>query len=169
VGVAALAGVAVATFSGERIAGQGATGRDLSGPAGRLAEAHTLEAEGKAADALKLYDAVLAEDPGNVEALTYKGWLLARAGLTDPAMTALDQAVAANPRYPDAHFFRGMVLYQGRNDPAAAVVEFEAFLANNPPPDAVGAVRDVLDRARRDAGMAPPAEGATTTPPTTGG
>ncbi|HEV3401076.1 MAG TPA: tetratricopeptide repeat protein, partial [Acidimicrobiales bacterium] len=90
-------------------------------------------------------------------------WILARAGLADPALAALDQAIALNPRYPDAHFFRGMVLYQGRNDPAGAVAEFEAFLANNPPPDSVAAVRDVLERARRDAGMAP-TPGATTTP-----
>ena len=163
-GVAAVAGVSVAAFSGDRIAGQGSSGRDLSGPAGQLARAHLLESEGKAADALKLYDAVLKEDPANVEALTYKGWILARAGLADPALAALDQAIALNPRYPDAHFFRGMVLYQGRNDPAGAVAEFEAFLANNPPPDSVAAVRDVLERARRDAGMAPSPE-ATTPPP----
>ena len=159
VGLASVAGVGVAAFSGPRVGGQSSTGRDLSGPAGRLAEAHALETEGKAADALKLYDAVLEEDPANVEALTYKGWLLARAGLTDPALTALDQAVALNPNYPDAHFFRGMVLYQSRNDPAGAVVEFEAFLANNPPPDSVPAVREVLERARRDAGTAGPPPG----------
>ena len=154
-GVAALAGVSVVAFSGDRGPGQASSGRDLTTPAGRLAEAHVLESQGKAADALKLYDAVLREEPANVEALTYKGWLLARAGLTDPAMEALDQAIATDPAYPDAHFFRGMVLYQGRNDPAGAVAEFEAFLANNPPPDSVAAVRDVLERARRDAGLAP--------------
>jgi tetratricopeptide (TPR) repeat protein len=153
-------------FSGERVPGQSSTGIDLSGPAGRLAEAHTLETEGRAADALKLYDSVLKEDPANIEALTYKGWLLARAGLTDPAMTALDQAVALNPRYPDAHFFRGMVLYQGRKDPAAAVLEFEAFLANNPPPDSVPAVREVLQRAKDDAAKsaAPPTSEAPAQP-----
>ncbi|HEX2043800.1 MAG TPA: tetratricopeptide repeat protein, partial [Acidimicrobiales bacterium] len=165
VGVVAVASVSVFAFAGDRIGGQSATGRDLSTPAGRLAQAHMLESQGKAADALKLYDAVLKDDPANVEALTYKGWILARAGLTDPAMTALDQAIALDPRYPDAHFFRGMVLYQGRNDAAGAVAEFEAFLANNPPPDSVPAVRDVLERARRDAGMTPPAP----TPPPPGG
>ena len=165
-GVASVAGVAVAVFSGERVPGQSSTGIDLSGPAGRLAEAHTLETEGRAADALKLYDSVLKEDPANIEALTYKGWLLARAGLTDPAMTALDQAVALNPRYPDAHFFRGMVLYQGRQDPAGAVLEFEAFLANNPPPDSVPAVREVLQRAKDDAAKsaAPPTSEAPAQP-----
>jgi tetratricopeptide (TPR) repeat protein len=167
VGVVAVAAVSVLGFAGERIGSQPTSGRDLSTPAGRLAQAHMLESQGKAADALKLYDAVLKDDPGNVEALTYKGWVLARAGLTDPAMTALDQAIALDPRYPDAHFFRGMVLYQSRNDPAGAVAEFEAFLANNPPPDSVAAVRDVLERARRDAGLTPAA--APTTPPPPGG
>jgi len=154
IGIASVAGVAVAAFSGERVPGQSSTGLDLSGTAGRLAKAHALETEGKAADALKLYDAILKDDPANIEALTYKGWLLARAGLTDPAMTALDQAVDLNPRYPDAHFFRGMVLYQGRKDPAGAVVEFESFLANNPPPDSVPAVQEVLQRAKDDAAKA---------------
>jgi tetratricopeptide (TPR) repeat protein len=179
-GVALVAGVSVAAFSGDRIGGQGATGGGPSTLTARLAQAHLLESEGKAADALKLYDDVLREDPANVEALTYRGWVLARAGLTDPAMTALDQALALDPKYPDAHFFRGMVLYQGRNDPAGAVAEFEAFLANNPPPDSVAAVRDVLERARRDAGMPSSAEPTTpattaptttpnTAPPTTGG
>ncbi|HEX2272724.1 MAG TPA: tetratricopeptide repeat protein [Acidimicrobiales bacterium] len=163
VGVVAVAAVSVLGFAGDRIANQQVSGRDLSTPAGRLAQAHVLESQGKAADALKLYDAVLREEPANVEALTYKGWVLARAGLTDPAMAALDQAIALDPKYPDAHFFRGMVLYQGRNDPAGAVAEFEAFLANNPPPDSVAVVKDVLERARRDAGM-PPAAGSTPPP-----
>ena len=163
VGVVAVAAVSVLGFAGDRVGNQQVSGRDLSTPAGRLAQAHVLESQGKAADALKLYDAVLREEPANVEALTYKGWVLARAGLTDPAMAALDQAIALDPRYPDAHFFRGMVLYQGRNDPAGAVAEFEAFLANNPPPDSVAAVRDVLERARRDAGM-PSAAGPSTAP-----
>ena len=168
VGVAALAGVSVVAFSVDRGPGQPSSGRDLSTPAGRLAEAHALESQGKAADALKLYDAVLREEPANVEALTYKGWLLARAGLTDPAMEALDRAIAVDPRYPDAHFFRGMVLYQGRNDPAGAVAEFEAFLANNPPPDSVAAVREVLERARGDAGLAPAPSPEPSAPPPTG-
>ena len=117
-----------------------------------LAEAHQLESSGKAAEALQLYDAVVRDDPDNVEAHTYRGWLLARANLVDQAMESLDRAVALDPRYPDARFFRGMVLFRQRNDPAAAIPEFEAFLANNPPPDSVPSVQEVLNQARQAAG-----------------
>jgi tetratricopeptide (TPR) repeat protein len=159
--VAGLAGGAVATLAGERSPSTGGAtgGATAQGPAAQLTKAHTLESQGKATDALKLYDAVLRAQPANVEALTYKGWLLARAGLLDQGLTSLDQAVAADPRYPDAHFFRGMVLYEGRHDPVAAVPELEAFLANNPPPNAVPAVQDVLNRAKADAAKAKPPGG----------
>ncbi|MDQ3642361.1 MAG: tetratricopeptide repeat protein, partial [Actinomycetota bacterium] len=111
---------------------------------------------GKAAEALKIYDELLKTDPRNVQALAYRGWLLKRAGLPDLAMASLDQAVAVDPRFPDAHFFRGMVLYQDRGDPAGAVTEFRLFMANNPPPEMVPLVEDVLRRAMADAGQPVP-------------
>jgi tetratricopeptide (TPR) repeat protein len=134
----------------------------------RLALAHQLESQGQALEALKLYDAVLKEDPANVEALTYRGWLLKLAGLADPAQESLDRAVAIDPSYPDAHFFRGMLLFQNRNDPAAAIPEFEKYLALNPPAETVVAVQRVLDQARQAANAvadAPAAGTASTTVP----
>jgi len=117
-----------------------------------MSQALQLESNGKAADALKIYDDLLRTDPKNVQALAYRGWLLKRAGLPDLALTALDQAVALDPKYPDAHFFRGIVLYQDRNDPGSAVTEFRLFLSNNPPQEMVPMVEDVLNRAMADAG-----------------
>ena len=114
----------------------------------RVAEALSLETQGQAVEALKLYDDVLRDDPSNVEALAYRGWLLKRAGLPDKALDSLDRAVASDPTFPDAHFFRGMVLYQDMNDPALAVAEFEAFLANDPPQDFVADVQRVLAEAQ---------------------
>ncbi|MEA2844120.1 MAG: hypothetical protein QOJ69_1791, partial [Actinomycetota bacterium] len=97
---------------------------------------------------------------GNVQALAYKGWLLKRAGLADEAQQALDMAVALDPSFPDAHFFRGMLLLQDRKDAAGAVVEFRAFLENNPPAEMVPAVQDVLQRAEAEvAGTQPPPAG----------
>ena len=150
--VAVVAGVSVATFSGQRVADRPAAAPEApsSETARHLMNAQRLETEDKPVEALKEYDKAIAADGRNVVALTYRGWLLARAGLTDPAMASLDQALAVNPAFPDAHFFRGMVLYQGRNDPAAAVAEFETYLASNPPPEAAAAVRGVLERARND-------------------
>jgi tetratricopeptide (TPR) repeat protein len=149
--VVALAGGAVAMFSGARQPGQSATGSVPVGPSGRLGQALQLEVEGKALEALKVYDSVLAEDPDNVEALAYRGWLLKRAGLVDEAQLSLDRAVKVNPRYADAHFFRGMLLYQDRNDPAGAVAEFRAFLGSNPPPEMVPQVERLLERAMAEA------------------
>ena len=151
--VAALTGATVATFSGEREAGAPMTGSLPDSPSGRMQQALRLESEGKAAEALKIYDDLLKADPRNVQALAYRGWLLKRAGLPDLALAALDQAIAIDPRFPDAHFFRGMVLYQDRKDPAMAVIEFRLFLSNNPPQEMVPLVEDVLRRALADAGQ----------------
>jgi tetratricopeptide (TPR) repeat protein len=163
--VAIGAGVSVATFAGQRVETPTAAEPPSSETARHLINAQRLETEGKAVEALKEYDAAIKADGSNVVALTYRGWLLARAGLTDPAMASLDQALAINPGYPDAHFFRGMVLYQGRNDPAAAITEFETYLASNPPPAAADAVKGVLERARRDLAGADPAAPTTSSPP----
>ena len=154
--IAALAGGAVVTFSGQRDPGAPMTGSLPDTPSGRMQQALRLESEGQAAEAIKIYDELLREDPRNVQALAYKGWLLKRAGLSDLAMAALDQAVTIDPRFPDAHFFRGMVLYEDRKDPAGAVVEFRLFMANNPPQEMVPLVEGVLRRAMADAGQPVP-------------
>ena len=154
--IAALTAGTVVAFSGQREAGAPMTGSLPDTPTGRMAQALQLESQGKAAEALKIYDELLKDDPRNVQALAYRGWLLKRAGLPDLAMESLDQAIAIDPRYPDPHFFRGMVLYQDRKDPAGAVTEFRLFLSNNPPQEMVPLVEDVLRRAMADAGQAVP-------------
>ena len=154
--IAGLAGGAVLAFSGQRQTGAPMTGSLPASPSGRMAQALQLEREGKAAEALAIYDDLLKTDPRHVQALAYKGWLLKRAGLPDLAMASLDQAVSIDPRFPDAHFFRGMVLYQDRKDPAAAVTEFRLFMSNNPPREMVPLVEDVLRRAMADAGQPVP-------------
>ena len=166
--VAVVAGVSVAAFSGQRVDMPTAAEPPSSATARHLVNAQRLEAEGKAVEALKEYDEAIKADGSNVVALTYRGWLLARAGLTDPALASLDRALAVNPGYPDAHFFRGMVLYQGRNDAAGAVAEFETYLASNPPPEAAAAVRGVLERARGDAAGAAPSPTPAAPPPPLG-
>jgi len=154
--IAAMTGATVVAFSGQREAGAPMTGSLPDSPSGRMQQALQLESEGKAAEALKIYDQLLETDPRNVQALAYKGWLLKRAGLPDLALAALDRAIAIDPRFPDAHFFKGMVLYQDRKDPATAVTEFRLFLSNNPPQEMVPLVEDVLRRAMADAGISAP-------------
>ncbi len=166
-GMFALAGGSVVLLASDRRPGQPLTGSIPESVQGKIALAHQFEAQGEAVEALKMYDAALRDDPNNVEALTYRGWLLKLAGLADPAQVSLDKAVALDPTYGDARFFRGMLLYQDRKDPVAAIPEFEAYLASNPPPETIEAVQGVLTRARADAAATTtvPAETTTTAPP----
>ena len=155
-GVVALAiggGVLVAATSGERVPGQTATGNVPSNVSDQLAAAQQDIAQGKAVDALKLYDQVLKQDPRNAQALTFRGWILESANLHDQALESLNKALAADPSFAMAHYFKGAVLLEGKNDPAAAVPEFEAFLASNPPPDAVKTAQDALNQAKQAAGQ----------------
>ena len=158
--VALLAGVLVARSAGERVADQPLTGAvPPTAPLDDLTRARQLFSERNYLEALKLYDAVLKREPDNVEALTYRGWLLFQASpteLTDRALESLDRAVAVDPGFPDAHFFRGWVLRHGKRDAAAAVPEYRAFLATNPPPEFRQRVEQELNLALCDLGQAPP-------------
>lgn len=174
--VAVVAGVLMAGSAGERLPGDSSSGSlTATGPSTALQRARLLIGENKTLEAIKAYDEVLEEDPRQPEALAYRGWLLRLAGrsagdraLMDSGLAFVDRAVAADPTYPDAHFFRGFILYQDRGDPAGAVAEFRAFLANDPPEAMVPVVQDVLRRALADveAGApSAPAAGAPSAPP----
>ena len=135
------AGFALAASSGERVARQPATGSIDASTTDRLAQARELLGQRKVLDAIKLYDRIIKTDPKNPEALAYRGWIVRLAGLPDDGLAYIERAVAADPAYPDAHFFKGMILWQDKHQPAAAVPEFQAFLASNPPPDLVSVVQ----------------------------
>lgn len=159
--LAGLAGTLMARSAGERLPGEAASGSlTATGASSDLQRARTLIGEGKTLEAIKTFDKVLRDDPLQPEALAYRGWLLRLAGraggdrsLIDSGMAFIERAVAADPTYPDAHFFRGVILYQDRRDPAGAVAEFRAFLANDPPPAMVPVVEDSLRRALADSGQ----------------
>jgi cytochrome c-type biogenesis protein CcmH/NrfG len=130
-------------------------------PAAHLALARFLRDSGQPAEAVKEFDATARLDPKNAEAQAYSGWVVYLAARSDPkvageltaaALCRLDAAVAADPNYPDAHFFRGMVLFRGKDDAAGAVPEFERFLALVPPGSPVAEqVKNVLDQAKKRA------------------
>ncbi|MGH9179912.1 MAG: tetratricopeptide repeat protein [Acidimicrobiales bacterium] len=163
VAFAVTAGAVVARSAGDRLPGDPATGEiAATGPTAALtrdlARARDLIGQARTLDAIKLYDAILQDHPEQPEALAYRGWLLRLAGrsagdqeLVDKGMEYIERAVVADPSYPDARFFKGFVLYQDRDDAAAAVPELRAFLANNPPSGMVPVVEDLLRRALADA------------------
>jgi tetratricopeptide (TPR) repeat protein len=155
--VLALAGWLIASNTGTRGAGQG-IGPQLPGPGAqlgrdpRLDQAQAVFAKGKVLDAIKLYDAVLKAVPNQPEALAYRGWLLRLAGLSDQGLQSINQAEAADPTYPDAHFFRGVILLEDKNDAAGAVKELRTFLASNPPPAAIPRAETELAQALKAGG-----------------
>jgi cytochrome c-type biogenesis protein CcmH len=153
--VAGLSGLLVAQTAGTRVPGQSAAGSVTpTGPSDQLAQARVLIGQRKILDAIKLYDKVIAEDPKNAEALAYRGWLVRLTGkssndmaLIDKGLDFVNRAVAADPAYPDAHFFRGEILLRDKQDAAGAIPEFRTFLASNAAPDMATLVQGELQAA----------------------
>jgi tetratricopeptide (TPR) repeat protein len=155
------AGYAVAQSSGERLAGDEATGDLPEGSVDRITKAQALVADRKILEAVKVYDELLADDPGNPVALAQRGWLVSQVdpSLVDSGLASIDRAIASDPTYPDAHFFRGMILLLAKDEPALAVESFERALAANPPEDVKQVMEAQLERAKAAA-----AERASATP-----
>jgi tetratricopeptide (TPR) repeat protein len=185
-GFAAATAVLLAGALGERLPGQTVTGNAQSAssdPGVELkrrveerpddAAAHLAYArfllDSKPVEAVREFDAAARLSPGNArltaEAQAYAGWVVFLAARSDPgvageligsALQRLDAAVAADPDYPDAHFFRGMVLFRGKNDPAGAVPEFERYLALAPDSPLSQQVKSLLELARQGQGGGDP-------------
>ncbi len=173
VAFAVVAGALVARAVGERLPGQPTSGSiAATGPSADLARARQLITQGNTLAAIQLYDQILARDPRQVEALAYRGWLVRLVGreagnpaLVDKGLELIERAVAVDPDYPDARFFRGLVRFQDKNDPSGAATDFRAFLASDPPKEAAVMVEDVLRRAEAAAGQSPPPSAPTTPAP----
>jgi len=164
--------VAVLVSSGQRGANQAISGLTPPGADPRLDQARSRIAKKDVLGAIKLYDAVLAGDPQQPEALTYRGWLLRLTSLQDPnladlgnqGLQSIEAAEKADPNYPDAHVFRGIILLQDRHDPGGAITEFRTFLSLDPANPLVPTVEEALRQALTEAG--PNAPSATGGPPT---
>ena len=102
--------------------------------------AERLAAESRLLDAVRLFDWVLESRPDDAEALTGRGWLVARTG--DPELLAagiahLDRALELDPAHPSALVYRAFARNQ-QGDPEAARADLAAFDAlENQPPDLV--------------------------------
>jgi tetratricopeptide (TPR) repeat protein len=149
--VASVAGGLVARSSGEGVAGAPSSGSIDEGASDKLARAQQLVQEGKVLDAVKQYDAVLKDDPKNPVALAERGWVIRNAGLVDDGLKYVERAVAADPTYAEAHFFKAMILWRDKHDPAAAVAEFQLFLANTSSSADAAQVQPLLEQAQAEA------------------
>jgi cytochrome c-type biogenesis protein CcmH len=134
-----------------RLPGQPVTGSAL-GPQVVLADlqkARAYESKGDLVDAVKSYQAVLADNPTQVNALTEEGWLLAQTGepsLLQQGLAMLHAAEQSSPSFAEAHLYRGLALLS-EDDYADTIPELRWYLGHQPDPQAVSAVQTALRRA----------------------
>lgn len=146
-------GVLVARNSGQRLPGATATGGLPDTTASKLAQARQLNFQDPIAS-IRLYSEVLKTDPDNVEALTYRSWLLAltareaeasvRDAAVQTAIIGLGRATLIDDSYPDAHCFLGIVSFRFANDIETAKTELAKCQAANPPAEVRGFVDSVV-------------------------
>ncbi|MET0728690.1 MAG: tetratricopeptide repeat protein [Acidimicrobiales bacterium] len=161
VAFAGLAGVLVAQSAGRRDEGEVATGGTRQSVTEKLNEAGRRGAESDFDGAVAVYDEVLEIDPGNAEALTYKGWMLTLSDEQEDGLQVLLEAATANPTYPDVHAFLAVVFFRnGLVEQAAR--ELDRLDALDPPP----AIRQLTDplRTQVDRAAASAASPTTTAP-----
>jgi tetratricopeptide (TPR) repeat protein len=150
--LAGLAGLAISSSAGERLPGEQVTGSITEGANSKIAKAQQLVSDGEVLEAIQLYDEVLADDSQHPVALAQRGWLVSRAGLLDEGLTYVDRAIASEPAYAEARFFRSMILReQGDRDGAAQ--ELRALLALEPPAQLAELAETLL--AELEAGASP--------------
>jgi len=146
----AVVGAVLATSVRDRSADEGITGGPGAGPAtaievfeqrvrdhpgdlaARLDLADRYLAAGNAPGAIEQYRAALELDPGNAEALARLGFLLFRSGEAELGLATVDRALAESPGYPEALYFRGVILLGGLDRPAAAVAALRDYLEAAP-------------------------------------
>jgi len=153
---ALLAGVMVAQSAGRRGAGDQITGDIRESTRAKLDEAVTLASQQRYDEAIAIYDEVLADQPGNVEAMTFKGWFQWQSGDGQGVVT-LVEAAELDAAYPATHAFLAVV-FERLGRPDTARLELDRLDALDPPPE----YRD-LTAALRDRLASPTT--TTTTPP----
>ena len=151
--VAAVAGVLVARFSGQRNSGDTITGATSPNRvADLLTQARQLMGTDPGA-ASQAYLDVLDIEPDNAEALTYAGWLVGlsagtfedgnvNAKVLDAAKELLNEAIASDPTYADPYCFLGILALRVENDVDSARSRVAECLANDPPAMMVGLVQE---------------------------
>jgi tetratricopeptide (TPR) repeat protein len=131
---AGLAGLLVAQAAGRRDAGDLSSGDIRQSVTEKLNEASRLLSGGDAQGAVDLYDEVLADQPTNVEALTYRGWAQYQfLDQREEGLTSLIDAATADREYPDAAAFLAVVFFRSGLIQQAAN-ELDRLEALDPPP-----------------------------------
>jgi cytochrome c-type biogenesis protein CcmH/NrfG len=106
---------------------------------------------GQVPKAIEFYKRALAIDGTNVSALSGMAMILAQAGHSDQALILFDRVLAINPQVPMALLFKGRILYEDKQDYAAAIASWEQFLRVMPQGGPAEVVRGWIEEARREA------------------
>ena len=159
--VATGAGWLVAHQSGQRLSGQSLSGGIEDSTASILSRARATNFVDPQA-AIELYSQVLGLDPDNVEALTYRAWLLAliaRGAGSEikqlaflSASSDLERAIKIDASYPDAHCFLGIVRFRLAGDAIGSREQLTICESQNPPAEVKSFVDSIV--AEVDAAIA---------------
>lgn len=159
VAVGCLSGWFVAAQSGQRLPGQSSSGGIDSSTSAILSQARATNFSDPVR-AIQLYSAVLKLEPDNVEALTYRSWLLALSAsgasesVRDKAMATaladLSTATQVDPTYADAWCFLGIVNYRFKGNANAAKQPLDRCQASNPPHEVAGFVTAIVDQVNKE-------------------
>jgi tetratricopeptide (TPR) repeat protein len=104
--------------------------------------------EGRYQEAIAAYQAVLARDTKNVDAMTHLGLIVAMGGHADAALETFDKALKIDPTYPPALLYKGQVLYEVKRDYAGAIKAWERFVTLTPPGEDRQRVAVLIEEAR---------------------
>jgi len=87
--------------------------------------------------------------------LTTLGTVYHYAGMDDKAIDALNRALKIDPKYADALFNLGMLQWQSKADPKAAIASWETLLKKNPNHPKRAQVEQVIARAKKHLNVSP--------------
>jgi tetratricopeptide (TPR) repeat protein len=168
------AGVLVARWSGSRGAGQSITGGIRTDTRDLLLEARQDFSQNppQYLEAVKAYDQVLQQDPANVEALSYRGWMyrivaLQATGnqqqqLRSEAQASLAQALRTDPTDPTSLIFMSAVL-DDLGQPRQALADLDRVPASAVPSVVTGLVSQLRSHLQSELGSTTTTGGSTTT------
>ena len=104
--------------------------------------------DGRYQEAIAAYQAVLARDSKNVDAMTHLGLIVAMGGHADTALETFDKVLKIDPKYPPALLYKGQVLYEVKQDYAGAIKVWERFVTVTPPGEDRQRVAVLIEEAR---------------------
>jgi hypothetical protein len=142
----------------------------------QIAYARALMAANALPAAIQQFVAASKVDPSQPEPLAYSGYLTAlvvpqatdagqRQALIAAAARNLDQAIDADPAYPDSYAFKGVLLAEDEKKPCPGAVAFQQFLVTAPADHPLRAqVETALAKAISDGNCPEPKTTPTTKP-----